>query len=79
MQRLSYARGPLGRDLDPRPVLPGRSVPDVLLVAALQLGHPISLFVLMKANDAPSGPGHERRFGGTRPIDSLGADRQYRA
>ena len=35
----------------PCAVLPGRVVPDVLGVTALQLGDPVPLFILMKTND----------------------------
>ena len=44
------AAAALGGD-DPRAALPGRVVPDVLVVSALQLGHPVPLRVLVKARD----------------------------
>jgi hypothetical protein len=31
--------------------LPGRHVPDVLAVAALQFSHPVALRILVKTND----------------------------
>ena len=38
---------------DPRPHLPGRIVANVLGVAALEVGNPMVLVVLVKAHNAP--------------------------
>ena len=35
----------------PRPIRPWRIVANVLVVAALELGHPMALFVLVEAHD----------------------------
>jgi hypothetical protein len=48
----SDAAGPSFRGQYPRPHLPGRGVPNVLGVAALELCHPMLLLVLPKADDA---------------------------
>ena len=37
---------------DPRAIGPRRVVPDVLVVAAFELGNPVILFTLMKADDS---------------------------
>jgi hypothetical protein len=44
-------RPAISRD-DPRPVAPGWIMPDMLVVAALKLSHPVLLIVLMEANNA---------------------------
>jgi hypothetical protein len=36
----------------PRPLLPGRIMPHVLRMPALQIGHPMPLCVLMKSDDS---------------------------
>ena len=38
--------------MHPRPPLPGRIVADVLIVTALEFGHPVVLLILMKSGDA---------------------------
>ena len=50
-QRLSHPPGAPFRRRHPLPHLPGRVVPHVLAVAALELGDPVSLLVLMEAGD----------------------------
>ena len=45
----------------PGPVLPGRIMPHVLGVTALEVGNPVSFFVLMEADD-PSLDRRLRRF-----------------
>jgi hypothetical protein len=42
---------PALRGRHPRTLLPGRTMAHVLRVAALKLGHPVGVFVLMEAND----------------------------
>jgi hypothetical protein len=41
----------IGRD-DPRPVAPWWMMPDMLVVATLELSHPVLLIVLMEADNA---------------------------
>ena len=43
---------PAFRRCNPRPVRPGRLMADVLMVSALELGHPVLLFILVIADDA---------------------------
>jgi len=52
-------RSPSLRD-DPRPHLPRRIVPDVLCVAALQIGDPVTDVVLVISNDATRNRIHDR-------------------
>ena len=43
---------PALRGDDPGPVLPGGIVPDVLGMATFEVGDPVAMFVLVKADDA---------------------------
>lgn len=42
-----------GLGQNPRPILPGWIMPDVLCVTAFELGHPMALVVDMEADDSP--------------------------
>jgi hypothetical protein len=50
---------------NPRPVRPGRLMADVLMVSALELGHPMLLFILVITDDAflHTGQVFSSRFG----------------
>ena len=51
-QQAAEGFGPaIGSD-DPRPVAPWWMMPDMLMVAALELSHPVLLLVLVKSSDA---------------------------
>lgn len=52
VERSAEVRGAGGVGQDPFPHLPGRVVPHVLGVAALELGDPVGFRVLVKSNDA---------------------------
>jgi len=54
VQDLAYEAGPTRRREHPGPLLPGRKVPHMLRMSALQVCHPMLLRVLMKAYD-PAG------------------------
>lgn len=43
---------------DPRPQLPGRIVSHVLLMAALEVSHPVARRILMVADDPPGDGAH---------------------
>src|SRR5450432_4681950 len=71
---LLEARG-LGED--PWPDLPGRVVPDVLLVAALELGDPVAVAVWMEPGDA-AGHGHGASATVARSVVQEAQDRVLR-
>jgi len=51
-QQAAEGFGPAICSDDPRPVAPGWLMPDMLVVTALELSHPVLLIVLMEADDA---------------------------
>lgn len=55
-EAVEFGTNPAGsaiRSCHPLAELPGRIVTHVLAMAALQLGHPVTLFVKMEAGDWP--------------------------
>jgi len=51
-ERLAEKSGATGVGCHPRPDLPRRIMPDVLGVPAFQVGHPVSVRILVESDDA---------------------------